>query len=550
MATKNNNIGCRKIYGLPCVGGKTALASYICNVIEKCAKDNNLTTYISACGGGGKDILSLYDGYFNNYIYNEYEIPLAKLMEALTDFNNIYLIVDEVDKIFESALSVEVVGVSDENDVRELQLRSMFEQICDLFGKKDDGKDEKRQKKINDCSLIRLAAYGVILIFGSVQNNRQSMLFTTKNGSKDFYRDLYLDSTYFSKLCEVNRALQGIKVINGDCFDIIKQYKNDEKAFIYIDPPYWNCTNDYRNTFDFDMHIKLCELCYDAKCKIMISMHQFGMAPYFLRLSAEENWHIYKTPDIIHSTRASGNFMTESQIAYAKLRADAYKSLNKSKGYFVSDEEYEKNYNEGMASYDYLKKIYENNKISFADNRTVHEYVFANFEFSDSYFTETDVFYTGDGEGLRDSKFYIEGDSLDSDMTLDNIFENAIYCLYKEKTARLGEKTGENPYSLAASSLLQVFDKGAFKKFEDKYCKNLNVDILAKQVKETIENRENELKEMRAMKRAAKKNKELNDQEDEGKNNQKKEEKPKKKSVKGMYPQQYADALKKLAEII
>lgn len=549
MAINNDNNGSRVIYGLPCVGGKTALAPYICRVIEQCAKDNNLTTYISACGGGGKDILSLYDGYFDSYIYNEYEIPLAKLMEALTDPCNIPLIVDEVDKIFESVLSVEVDGVPDESDVRELQLRSMFEQICDLFSKKDDGKNEARQKRINDCSLIRLAAYGVILIFGSVQNNRQSILYKTKDGKKSFYRDLYQEAKYPNKLCEISKALQGTRVINGDCFDIIKQYKDDEKAFIYIDPPYWNCTNDYRNTFDFDMHIKLCELCYDAKCKVMISMHQFGMAPYFLRLGAEENWHIYKTPDIAHTTRTAGGSMLEAQIAYAKLRADALVALYPSKNYKDEFEDGIENYLDLKKNFDKNNEEVRKNKMSFADNRTVHEYVFANFEFSDSYFTETEVLYTGDDGDLEHSEFYIEGDSLDSDMTLDAIFEDAIYCLYKEKSARLGKKSGENPYSLAANSLLQVFDKGAFENFEDKYCKNLNVETLTEQVSKTIENRENELKARRKLKKIAK-NK-LKDLEDKAGNNQRKvEEKPKKQTVKQRYNEQYAVILKKLAEII
>ena len=68
----------REIIGIPCVGGKTKLAKFLCETIEKVCTENGISTYISACGGGGKDILSLHHSLFDTLIYNEYEAGLAR----------------------------------------------------------------------------------------------------------------------------------------------------------------------------------------------------------------------------------------------------------------------------------------------------------------------------------------------------------------------------------------------------------------------------------------------------------------------------------------
>lgn len=181
----------REIYGLPCVGGKSKLAPYLCEVIEQCAKDYGLNTYISACGGGGKDILSMRGQFFDKFIYNEFETPLAKLMEALTKFSNILPLVDEVDRIIESALKVDV-AVDDAEIKQEIQLRAMFQYIYDIF-------EKKSTEQIEKMSLIELAACGVILVYGSVQNNRKTIYYKSSNGKKSFYDDMYVHSKYFFK---------------------------------------------------------------------------------------------------------------------------------------------------------------------------------------------------------------------------------------------------------------------------------------------------------------------------------------------------------------
>lgn len=208
----------------------------------------------------------------------------------------------------------------------------------------------------------------------------------------------------FSKLCEISRHAQGMEVINGDCFDIIEKYKNDEKAFIYIDPPYWNCSNDYTNTFDFNDHIRLANLCRDAKCKIMISMHRFGIAPYVFALYQNSDWYVYKTPEIAHSSR-SGKV---NNLTRAHLKA-------------IFDE--------------YAKIIGQNVVIpeESIDNKTIEEYVFANFEVDNDYFSRffLDEFETELDDGIK-FDFSIENYEDTDNPEFTAIFEFALYSLYME----------------------------------------------------------------------------------------------------------------------
>lgn len=500
----------RRIYGLPSVGGKSQLAPYLCEVIEQCAKDCNLNTYISGCGGGGKDIFSLKDGIFDRYIYNEIEVPVAKLVEALTSRTNVDDVSCEMERIIEQALKVDV-AVDDAEKKQEIQLRAMFQSIYDLFA---DGNKEQVEKK----SLIELAAYGAILIYGSVQNNRKSIFYKSNDGKRSFYKDMYKKFKHYENLCDVSNHAYGVEVINGDCFDIIEKYKNDEKAFIYIDPPYWNCSNDYTNTFDFKDHIKLINLCKDAKCKIMISMHRFGIAPYFLKLYFAKGWYSYVTPEISHSTR-SGK-VNNTMRAHLKAVFDEYTEIIEC-DVFIPKES--------------------------IDNKSIEEYIFTNFKVDDDCFSPfciDDEFVPELDEGIKFDFSIGKYEEVDNP-EFTAIFEFAVYSLYME----IMNKTKKERKQSNITKRINSEDKQSFYEYvlENLTC-DAELDI--KETKKMLIYIQDIIESFNeCFKKKSKIKREL-DKQDKEKDKEKEKHQPRQQtSVKKLYPNEWKKTLEKMYNI-
>ncbi len=400
----------RKIIGLPCVGGKSKLAPYLCDVIEQVCTANNIKTYVSACGGGGKDIFSLNADRFDELIYNEFEKPLCTLVKVLSNIDDSSKLKAKVNELFDEA----VVGIDKNNtELRDERMRKLFKEAYTYAG--DDE--------------LTMAAYGVILIFGSVQNNRQQILLREKNGRRDFYEGLRVNAKYESRLENVYKKAQKLtEVTNEDCIKVVEKYKDREDVFIYIDPPYWNSQNDYKNTFNFDKHIELAKVCQNAKCKIMISMHELGLAPYIVSLHKCENWYVYETPSIPHSS----------------ARTNAQKIRTKRSG----DIEYSPD--AGLDSlYDNIPFMQETIEgLGAPKVNEMREFVYTNFKFAYEDFNLCIPNEYGDfATSFGTTEDYIEA---------EDIKNHAVRRIYKEKKHKLPEAT-ENELCLAVWNSLNSF---------------------------------------------------------------------------------------------
>lgn len=74
----------------------------------------------------------------------------------------------------------------------------------------------------------------------------------------------------------------------NDFKEVFELYKNDDKAFLFIDPPYFNSYNkDYKgNTDKFDytyLYIQIYEFMKVSKCKVMFVINNIYMIDYIFK---------------------------------------------------------------------------------------------------------------------------------------------------------------------------------------------------------------------------------------------------------------------------
>jgi DNA adenine methylase len=85
---------------------------------------------------------------------------------------------------------------------------------------------------------------------------------TFGNYKSDNYKSL--DNCYV-------KLLQTTKIYNKDYKEILEKYKNDENAFIFLDPPYLDCDTMYTDNQEFeDVYMYIGSYIKNCKCKVML----------------------------------------------------------------------------------------------------------------------------------------------------------------------------------------------------------------------------------------------------------------------------------------
>lgn len=284
----------REIVGIPCVGGKTRLADKLCSAIEDYCEKSGIRKVYDVCGGGGKLSCSLDQSKFSFIGYNEWEYGLASLMRALQDKGNVVRISNRVKYIIDKVIN------SDIDADEETKCRVLFDVARKYVS---CGPDDHP-----DLDIVVAATLATIIIWGSVQNNRTTIHYLAKNNAGDiensFNKILVKNMSYLDNFINVNMSVRGMECTNMDCFDLIKKYRDDSEMLLVIDPPYFDCTNGYKNDWPYSMHKELIRLCKDAKCSVMICMHKKGLTPY-LSLFGTDGWHCYLPDRIIHASAKS-----------------------------------------------------------------------------------------------------------------------------------------------------------------------------------------------------------------------------------------------------
>lgn len=91
---------------------------------------------------------------------------------------------------------------------------------------------------------------------------------------------------------DLNKFLQEVTITQKNYSEILEQYKNDETAFLFVDPPYFNSDNTQYTAFtenlDCDknildntkMYVDLSKFIKICKCKIMIIVNENYLMHY------------------------------------------------------------------------------------------------------------------------------------------------------------------------------------------------------------------------------------------------------------------------------
>ena len=102
------------------------------------------------------------------------------------------------------------------------------------------------------------------------------------------------------------------KITNNDFIEVMEEYKENENAFLYLDPTYmdsfnggYNCyhTKNYNNDLTIKdntyMYIYLLEFLKVCKCKILFSINSNSLTRYLYKDYIKENYkHVYQSSHI------------------------------------------------------------------------------------------------------------------------------------------------------------------------------------------------------------------------------------------------------------
>jgi site-specific DNA-adenine methylase len=98
-------------------------------------------------------------------------------------------------------------------------------------------------------------------------------------------------------------------ITNIDYLDILNKYKDNENAFLYLDPPYMDSFNAGYGTYQHkshdedlkiidntEMYIKFLEVLKNGKCKILFSINDCALTNYLYKDFIKETYnHKYQT---------------------------------------------------------------------------------------------------------------------------------------------------------------------------------------------------------------------------------------------------------------
>ena len=106
--------------------------------------------------------------------------------------------------------------------------------------------------------------------------------------------------------------LKKAKITNNDFREIMNKYKNNNNAFLYLDPPYMDSYNGGYSSFNSktynddlsiidntEMYIFILEFLNDCKCKILFSINNCALTKYLYKDFIKEDYNkIYQSTHI------------------------------------------------------------------------------------------------------------------------------------------------------------------------------------------------------------------------------------------------------------
>lgn len=217
--------------------------------------DNNKPTefkkFIDVFGGGG--VVSLY--FLQKYpeleeiVYNDMDKTMVDLFTILKD----------------EAQTDELVKWVGSQNYDESEWRDRAKKY------NNSNKDDIRER----LYIKRLAFRG---LEGSTMSNKK------KNKKGELVLDIRKNYTEFYKYPPILNT-DKFKITMMDALEVIELYKDDEDAFLYLDPPYITANTDTYIKFNIEDVKKLLDIVKDKsyKCKIMLHIEFLGYTYHALK---------------------------------------------------------------------------------------------------------------------------------------------------------------------------------------------------------------------------------------------------------------------------
>ncbi|WP_434325688.1 DNA adenine methylase [Mycoplasma leachii] len=118
-----------------------------------------------------------------------------------------------------------------------------------------------------------------------------------------------LDNGWVDKLNQYNKILQTINITHFDCKQLLENIINNKNKVtkLYADPPYFNKTGMYKNSFTIQDHIDLYNLLSELKVKTKIVI-SYNDEPFIKELY--KDWNIIE----INKTNVCGINKNSSKV--------------------------------------------------------------------------------------------------------------------------------------------------------------------------------------------------------------------------------------------
>lgn len=133
------------------------------------------------------------------------------------------------------------------------------------------------------------------------------------NSTRESYRKNVETWKYQQELLNnlplVRQRMKGMTVLNVNALELIRKYRDNRDAFLFLDPPYLHelrgkgADKAYRKEMSREDHIKMLLLIRRAKCKILLCCYRSEKDDLYAKYLLDSGWHCYKLADTFKASQ-------------------------------------------------------------------------------------------------------------------------------------------------------------------------------------------------------------------------------------------------------
>lgn len=247
----------REIKSIRRQGGKVECLESLKSVINGLASNDKYNCFVDLTTGGYKAICGInIHSFKSGVIANDIDMGAYSLG----------LILKNKDLIREVIYIIDNLVNKHKNNPKYL-FEKAYNTIKEKTEERLSQKEGEEKSILKDENFKMLAAYHVIHSYSHYRNN--SKTFDIKEFDYNFFERKVQNELY-----SFNSIMKEVTMLNENLFEFLKEYRNNPRWLIYIDPPYhpdaMSGKEHYNSNFTKEDHRRLCELISDPECKCNI----------------------------------------------------------------------------------------------------------------------------------------------------------------------------------------------------------------------------------------------------------------------------------------